>query len=222
MVRVSLFGGMMIHILLPVRCFGKLGVMMNSIQDTIIMDQLPGLDISLYRIKEDIFQNITGARNLAFTQAEEGWVWSTDIDHVIPAESIKNFLDIELNPKYYYSPARRLMKSLDGKSELIRRHGDSYIITRKMFWEVGGYDEQYTGYYYNGPYFLFRKALQQESKKVELDDVYALLFGPDVITDASPLLHQKKTRLEYISHYSERADPLQFEWEKIELNKVIA
>ncbi len=72
---------------------------------------LGNIDVSLYRIKEDIFQNTVGARNLGFTQAPEGWVFNLDMDHIVPSESMENLLQQldGLCPSCYYVPDRRVM-----------------------------------------------------------------------------------------------------------------
>ncbi len=184
--------------------------------------QIPDyLDIKLYRIKEDINQNTFGARNLAFTLAKEGWMWNLDIDHVVPTESLVGLLNNKLKPNIYYLPNRRIMTTMD-YSEPIWRHSDSFIITREMFWEIGGYDEAYTGYYYNGPSYMFRQASIKKFPQYELDNVWTLLFGPNLILDASPLLHEKKTRLQkYINEYHyQPKDPLRFEWEEVKIKEM--
>ena len=179
---------------------------------------LSGLDVSLYRIKEDIYQNTVGARNLGFTQAPEGWVFNLDMDHIVPSESMENLLQQldGLCPSCYYLPDRRAMVNLD-EYKNIWRHSDTFIMQRKTFWKIGGYNERYVGYYYNGPCLMFRRAAQRISKQKELENVWTLLFGPDVIGDASPLFNTEKKKLGEHINYNQYnpIEPLQFNWEQI-------
>lgn len=141
------------------------------------------VSFSLYRIKEDIPWNHGGARNLAFTHADSGWCVLTDIDHVLPMESICSLMTAPLQEYCAYKPARFRVKGLLDWDE-INRHGDSFILTREVYWKVGGFDEDFSGYW-NGVSGPFRKALRRKAEIRELDCVHFLLFCNDMIPDAS-------------------------------------
>lgn len=184
--------------------------------------------VSLYRIHEDIPWNHGGARNLAFTYIEEGWALLTDIDHVLPPESVSSLLTMILLPDCVYLPARfRMLGPLDW--EEIHRHRDSFILTREMFWEVGGFDEDFTGYW-NGPSGPFRKALKRKAEFRELDHTWLVLFGRDLIPDANvgslgrkgseydirrnKEMYRKFTIAHRRGGYSPK-NPLRFNWEQV-------
>ncbi len=150
---------------------------------------IPQIPISLYRIEEDIPWNHGGARNLAFKEVGEGWVLLTDLDHVLPPESVSTLLSALLQDGNVYTPARYRMKGVLDWEE-IHRHSDSFILTREMFWKVGGFDEDFSGYW-NGVSHPFRKALRREVEFTDLNNMHLLLFGPDVVKDSSVDLGRK-------------------------------
>ena len=180
------------------------------------------IDISLYRIKQDIFQNVAGARNLAFTKSSNRWVWNIDMDHVISYKSMGNLLDMHLESGCYYQPYRFRMLDME-HSEPMDRHSDTFIMERDLFWEVGGYNEDYIQYYYNGSLSLFRRQLKRSALSIELGNVWTLYFGPGVIADASPLNGSEKKKLEFhgivdaMMNSKTKNNPLRFDWEEIEL-----
>jgi hypothetical protein len=146
-------------------------------------EQLPEIPISLYRIKENIPWNHAGARNLAFKSIKSGWVVSTDIDHVLPPESLYELLHVKLHPRDWYRPARYDYNR--GNLAKTKVHTGTYIITREMFWEVGGFDERLIGYW-NGPSYPFRRALMSKVKNVwQMDKVYMIRFNDTDVSDAS-------------------------------------
>lgn len=144
----------------------------------------PPFPIELYRIEEDIPWNHGGARNLAFTQMQEGWALLTDIDHVLPLESVCSLLTKHLNDKCVYIPSRyRVLSALDW--EEIEPHSDSFVLTREMFWKVGGFDEEFSGYW-NGVSHLFRKHLSTVVQEyIVLENTHLFFFDNTIVKDAN-------------------------------------
>lgn len=186
--------------------------------EKILRENPTKITVELYRITKDIPQNTFGARNLAFHIASvEGakWVLCTDIDHALPSRGLDGFLELKptLSPAFYYHP-NRYEKQLKGITPL-STHLDSYLITPELYWKAGGYDEDLTGYYYNGPALHFRIALSKISKGIEIEKLYTIFYPSSIISDASPLEGQE--RKVFKSSYSDKKKPsvLNFEWERV-------
>ena len=99
------------------------------------------LNISVYRIEEDIPWNWTGVRNLAFTVALTEWVFMTDIDHEIRQEGFEYLTAMDLDNSVLYTFDRFY------KGEQIKEHKDTFLLSKKQFWNAKGYDEDYAGWY---------------------------------------------------------------------------
>lgn len=187
----------------------------NHLAEMTLKDLELGIDICLVRIEQDIFQNTVGARNLAFTYADEGWVWNIDLDHVIPWQSMEEVLNTQLDPNKYYIPARRQMNENRSHTP-IHRHNDTYIMTRELFWEARGYNEEFVEYYYNGPISLFNTSLKRIAEKVELYKPYVLYFSPEIIPDSSPLVGKEKKKLKnYREPKNGSWEILNFDYERV-------
>lgn len=153
--------------------------------------------LRLYRIGVDIRWNWLAAKNLGAYQAEGEWLLLTDIDHVVPVETIEYLLDcIELGTvsyKKYYTFDRVDAPGLTP----YKIHPNSYFMTKKGFWRVGGYDEDFSGYYGTDGYF--RACVNRIFKKdgeVHLGGVNLIRYSREVICDASTTDFQRKTELD--------------------------
>jgi len=196
--------------------------------DILVADALPDFPVNLYRATENIIYNHSGGFNLAFTYIKDGWVLMTDMDHVMPEESLMTLLNMELNPDNVYRFGRRKMVTL---KEWVpcHRHLDSILLTKDMYWKAGGFNEDFRGYW-NGVSRLFRKAIQRCADQIiQLDNVYLLLFLNDVIPDAENTIFGKKGseydiemnkqvygRMIKTLHKEQKpTDYIRFEWEKV-------
>lgn len=198
--------------------------------DVMTADVLPDFPVSLFRATENIIYNHGGGFNLAFTHVENGWALMTDMDHVMPEESLTRLLDMELNPNNAYRFGRRWMVNfVDWKP--CHRHLDSIILTKDMYWKAGGFNEDFRGYW-NGVSAIFRKAVKRCAHQiVQLDEdggVYSLLFQ-GVIPDSentefgkkgskydihtNPKMSEKQRRV--MDNKSRPKSYIRFTWEKV-------
>jgi hypothetical protein len=98
--------------------------------------------IKLFRINQDIRWNWLAARNIGFHHAETEWCLVTDMDHIVPRETLINRIYGKHDPNVVYGFSRK-----EHTGEEIAPHPNSWFLTKKKFWEIGGYDESFSGYY---------------------------------------------------------------------------
>jgi hypothetical protein len=98
--------------------------------------------IRLFRIQQDVRWNWLAARNIAFRHADEGWCLVTDMDHVVPQSTAEAVIYGAHDPSVIYGFSRR-----EYTGAAVAPHPNSWLMTREMFWRVGGYDEALSGHY---------------------------------------------------------------------------
>jgi hypothetical protein len=98
--------------------------------------------IRLFRIQQDVRWNWLAARNIGFRHASEGWCLVTDMDHVVPESTATAVLYGYHDPSVIYGFSRREYTGVT-----VAPHPNSWLMTREMFWRVGGYDERLSGFY---------------------------------------------------------------------------
>lgn len=116
---------------------------------------LPAL--RLFRIGTDVRWNWLAARNIGFYHALDGWCLVTDMDHVLPAETLTGLVWGRHDPERAYAFARR-----DAAGTPLAPHSASFFLTRLTFWKTGGYDETLSGHY--GTDGEFRRRLSAVAK----------------------------------------------------------
>jgi hypothetical protein len=148
---------------------------------------LPAL--SIYRVTEDRPWHQHAARNLGAHVAPDGWLLLTDMDHVLSEESARVLLKQirlgRLDPEAIYTLARieadtGLPTMQNGKP---KPHPNSFVVTKKMFWRIGGYDEDFVGVY--GTDGLFRARAFSTARKDHLHKVPLTRYWRDLVEDAS-------------------------------------
>ena len=141
--------------------------------------RLPGMpELKIFRITNDVRWNQDAARNIGAFEAEGSWLFLTDIDHVVPGETLRSLLAMEKNPSVFYTFARKKY----GGTELREPHPNSYFMARDLYWSIGGHDEDYAGIY--GKDFLFRRRALRISREILLKDLFLDRVGSKIISDA--------------------------------------
>ena len=149
--------------------------------------QFPAIDVrrasglpafSIFRVSKDIRWNQDAARNIGAYEARAPWLLLTDIDHVVPASSLIAILEGERSEQSFYTLGR--IKYYGGEAR--ESHPNSYLMTKKLYWDIGGHDEDYAGVY--GKDFLFRKRALRRANEVHLPDIVLARVGTAVVKDA--------------------------------------
>lgn len=161
----------------------------------VIEHAAPGLNVRLYRISVDIPWNREGARNLGASVADSDWLVHVDIDHVLPPKAAANLLAFTPRPGACY----RFPRWRCGRADETRRkdhipdamefgrihpHVDSYLIERALYWDVGGYDEDFSGCLGGGSDFL-RRVEARGSIELLPDEICLHVYTRHRIADAS-------------------------------------
>lgn len=97
--------------------------------------------LRLYRIGVDVRWNWLAARNIGVHHAETEWVMLTDIDHVLPPDTLEALIYGKFSEANIYRFSRH------ERGQQIHPHPNSWFMTREMYWRVGGYDEALSGHY---------------------------------------------------------------------------
>lgn len=138
--------------------------------------------IRLFRIDEDRRWNWLAARNIGAHHAQDGWVLLTDMDHVVPAATLQRVVYGQHDPAVAYAFSRR-----EHTGETIGPHSASFLLTRDLFWAVGGYDETLSGYY--GTDGDWRRRL---SASARIDILTDPLVRHEYVGDSSTTGYQRK------------------------------
>lgn len=187
---------------------------------------LPELEI--YRVKEDRPWHQHAARNLGAHVAPEGWLLLTDMDHVLePAAAARLFRALlTLDPGGVY-----MLDRIEADTRLPtlnqagnpKPHPNSFVMTREMYWRIGGYDEDYCGVY--GTDRLFRERAFRTGRAGHIP-IPLVRFWRDLISDASTTTLPRKERRDpgvkerILKAKRARGEAdvikvLQFEWERV-------
>lgn len=138
--------------------------------------------IRLFRIEVDRRWNWLAARNIGAHHADDGWLLLTDMDHVVPEETLRAVIFGQHEPRFAYAFSRR-----EHTGAAAAPHSASFLMTRKMFWKVGGYDERCVGFY--GSDGLYRRRLLRTAPLQVLTDA---LVRYEYVGDSSTQRYKRK------------------------------
>jgi len=185
--------------------------------------------LRLYRIKKDIPWNRGGARNLGAHVAETQWLLHLDIDHVLPPAQAIALVDMRVNPGCWYRFERFRVGAADETRRKdacdpaatfarIKPHGDSYLCPRRLYWKVGGYDEDYSGCLGGGSPFLAQLEAASEPQVLPVAlHVYTRSVCPDASVstlDRDTSEYSRRRKQKTFLRNTKARNPLRFEWEQ--------
>lgn len=139
----------------------------------------------LFKTLVDVRWNWLFCRNLAAAKATTEWILMTDIDHMIPTETLDYITGEKLNPRTVYKFSRCNAPNLDP----YKAHPNTWMMTVEMFDQIGGYDERFSGHY--GTDADFRERVNKNAATVQLD-LMTIRYPREVIADASTTTYGRK------------------------------
>lgn len=146
----------------------------------------PGIRMHLYRTCVDIPWNQDFCRNLGAMKAKTDWLLLTDIDHLVPESTMQAlFKKNDLKKSLVYKFDRISAPDM----QPYKPHPNSWLMTREMYWHIGGYDERFAGHY--GTDGDFRDRINVYTDIIQLP-FPIIRVGREVIPDASTTTLQRK------------------------------
>lgn len=104
---------------------------------------VPGVRLRQFRIDVDVRWNWLAARNIGAHHAGGEWLLLTDMDHVVTREVLEVAIYSDaLDLRTVYAFDRREHTGQD-----LAPHSASFLMSKAMFWRIGGYDEALSGHY---------------------------------------------------------------------------
>jgi hypothetical protein len=159
-------------------------------RDTLQSLSLPALaSIQVWRMLTDVAWNQDACRNLGAKHASTEWLLLTDMDHIVPESTWSRLIVGNIDKRVVYRFGRVSAPALLP----YKRHPNSWALTKRTFWDCGGYDERLAGNYGTDGDFLVR--VKGRRNIVDLPEV--LVRVPrDVIPDASTTTLKRKDPVE--------------------------
>lgn len=143
-----------------------------------------GVRLRQFRIDVDIRWNWLAARNIGAYHAAGEWLLLTDMDHIVPWNTMEAAVYAWLNPAVVYAFERR---EHTGQPPLISPHSASFLMTKALFWKIGGYDEALSGHY--GTDGEYRRRL---SKHAPIEILNRALIRHEYVGDSSTVRYKRK------------------------------
>lgn len=156
---------------------------------TITGDNL-GFECRVFRILYDQPWNQSGARNIGVREARHKWALMLDMDMEVPLETISAFLAFESDYQDWYLFSARSMT--EGVMPL-RRHHNAILMSTRFYWRVGGFDENFDGYY--GTAQFFGIAAERIHPFTHLTELWIDFVGRDEVPDANTRTLSRKASL---------------------------
>lgn len=137
--------------------------------------------LSIYRVKVDVPWHQDGARNLGAFEAQDGWLFLSDMDHALPSASLSKLLEEDDERVFFTFPR---LDAPDLKPNAKGPGHNIFALTKEMYWrKMRGYDEDMCGQY--GSDGAPRRRLLKVAKNVVLSDCPVIRYPREVIMDAS-------------------------------------
>lgn len=148
--------------------------------------------VKLFRVDVDVRWNWLTCRNIGVHHARTEWVLLTDIDLELPEVTARRIIEQKIRPENVYRFARLTAPEMTP----YKPHPNSWLMTRKMFDRIGGYDERFSGFY--GTDGEFRDRVKANASKIIVLEEYPLIrVTREQVPDASTTTYGRKEKQDH-------------------------
>lgn len=178
---------------------------------------LENLNISLYRIEEDLYCNIPGAMNLSAKECDSEWILFLDMDTLISKKMSEQLLKlVKIKQKNHIYKFNRIVENKNDKRHH-KIHPKVCLIKVKDFWDIGGYDEDLVGHYgMTDPVFFYR-ANEKKFTTVFCNDIFLIHYDKGESNIVRDVSHNSKLFEEKKKNNNWCTDYIRFKWHKVEI-----
>ena len=118
---------------------------------------LSDLNLSIYRVQEDLVCNIAGVRNLSAQECKTEWMVILDMDTLISEELASSMIQLCKAPKGSCFKFNRRVPSNPYHPKNGQPHPAVCLLQLEDYWDVGGCEEDLVGHYgQTDPIFWYR------------------------------------------------------------------
>ena len=129
----------------------------NNALDVLEGIDLSKIELSIYRVKKDLFCNIAGVRNLSAKICKTDWILILDMDTIISSKFASEILPLTNSPKGNCYKFNRKVNNNPFHKKNRTIHPAVCLIRVKDYWDVGGCEEDLVGHYgQTDPIFWYR------------------------------------------------------------------
>ena len=152
------------------------------------MESLGIASFELYRVDVDVRWNQDACRNIGAHHARaDGWLLLTDMDHLVPEATWRRVIQGRLDRSIVY----RFSRVSEPELQPYKPHPNTWLLTRRLYVTVGGYDERFAGWY--GTDADFRDRITPRAKAVEILPEVIIRVPREVTPDASTTRYERKS-----------------------------
>lgn len=108
---------------------------------------LSDLDLSIYRVKKDLYCNIAGVRNLSAQECRTEWMVILDMDTFIDESLAESILELTDTPPGKCFKFNRRVPSNPYHPKNGQQHPAICLLRKEDYWNVGGCEEDLVGHY---------------------------------------------------------------------------
>ncbi|HMO74079.1 MAG TPA: glycosyltransferase family A protein [Sphingopyxis sp.] len=139
----------------------------------------PGFDYKLFRITRKTPWNWMAARNVCAAHAKTDWLLFTDMDHLVPEETLRQVLKSTLSEWDVYRFSRVDAPDMTP----YKPHPNSWLVSRRLFDRFVGFDERWAGCY--GSDYDVRDRLTALANRVVTLKSPLVRIPREIVADAS-------------------------------------
>lgn len=115
-----------------------------------------GIPLRLFLIEKKVPWNWIAARNIGAYEAACDWLFLTDMDLMLRAEDAEKVLAFINSKEAKFDAFYTFDRVIAPDGRGYKAHPNTYLMSKALYWRIGGYDEEFAGTYGNDG--VFRRA----------------------------------------------------------------